>query len=69
MRPNLRQKTLIEKADVLAGDCIKMVEEDLATDLIMSQLRGVLTNLENIIGVIQNEDVIENIFSNFCIGK
>lgn len=64
-----RQKTLIEKADLLSGFCIKMVEENIEPDFIMSQLRDVLTNLENIIGVIPNEDIIENIFSNFCIGK
>ena len=64
-----RQKSLIERSVTLTEECIRKLENDMEVDLIISELRGIITNLENIIGVIPNDEVMENIFKNFCIGK
>jgi tRNA U34 5-carboxymethylaminomethyl modifying GTPase MnmE/TrmE len=37
--------------------------------LIANELRGIIMNFDGILGLVDNEKVLGEIFSNFCIGK
>lgn len=45
------------------------IEKNLAGDLLALDIRFALEELGNITGEVTNEDLLENIFSKFCIGK
>ena len=45
------------------------IENNLSQDLISIDIRSILSNLGEIAGEVSNEDILSNIFSNFCIGK
>ena len=38
-------------------------------EIVAEHLRAAINNLERILGQIDVEDVLGNIFSNFCVGK
>ena len=62
---NVRQKRELEKAlNEIYGALSEKNEE-----IIAEHLRTSVNNLERILGKIDIEDVLGNIFSNFCIGK
>ncbi|NLJ81661.1 MAG: tRNA uridine-5-carboxymethylaminomethyl(34) synthesis GTPase MnmE [Bacteroidales bacterium] len=44
-------------------------ENQVSTDLIMIDIRGVLYHLGSIIGEVSTDDILGSIFENFCIGK
>ncbi len=44
-------------------------ENQISTDLIMIDIRGVLYHLGSIIGEVSTDDILGSIFENFCIGK
>ncbi|NTW34352.1 MAG: tRNA uridine-5-carboxymethylaminomethyl(34) synthesis GTPase MnmE [Bacteroidetes bacterium] len=48
---------------------IRGLEDNISNDLLAENLRAALYYLGEITGDISNEEVLENIFSNFCIGK
>ncbi|MBE0637658.1 MAG: tRNA uridine-5-carboxymethylaminomethyl(34) synthesis GTPase MnmE [Bacteroidales bacterium] len=50
----------------LVEDALK---QNIPTDLIASDIRQALYHLGTITGEISNEDILDNIFRNFCIGK
>ena len=37
--------------------------------MLASSMRGFVTILKDVVGEVYNEDVLNNIFSNFCVGK
>ncbi len=45
------------------------LQSDIASDLLALDIRYALEELGNITGEVTNEDLLENIFSKFCIGK
>lgn len=47
----------------------KGLYKNLPEDLLTIDIRLILNFLSKIIGKINNEDILENIFSRFCIGK
>jgi tRNA modification GTPase len=62
---NLRQAKELEEAEL---SLTKALEEK-SEEIISEHLRQANRSLERIIGNIDVEDVLGNIFSNFCIGK
>ena len=64
-----RQKTFIEDASKNIQQVLSLIENNNNTDIAVSLLRGCLDSLESIIGVVDNEEIINNIFNEFCIGK
>lgn len=61
------------EALVLALDSIARVKEglqnNLSGDLISQDLRECIFHLSDIVGEVTNDDVLGNIFKNFCVGK
>ncbi len=67
--PNLRQKIALEKSLKLAVSASEEIRKGTSFDLIAIDIKETLDNLGEIIGAAAKEDVIEQIFKRFCIGK
>ncbi|MGL4722528.1 MAG: tRNA uridine-5-carboxymethylaminomethyl(34) synthesis GTPase MnmE [Desulfovibrionaceae bacterium] len=67
--PNIRQSTiLIDVAHVL-NELRRDIERDLPFDIAMTVLDSVSSQLDEIMGHTLPEDIMNSIFSSFCIGK
>ncbi|MFA5834216.1 MAG: tRNA uridine-5-carboxymethylaminomethyl(34) synthesis GTPase MnmE [Bacteroidota bacterium] len=66
---NVRHKDALEKALVSIAAAKQTVNEGLGGDFAAVDLRGALNYLGEIIGLTTPDDILNNIFSNFCIGK
>jgi len=67
--PNLRQKIALEKSLELAVSASQEIRKGTSFDVIAIDLKETLDNLGEIIGATAKEDVLEQIFKRFCIGK
>ena len=59
----------LEDFDNTEKNSSKEALEEKSEEIISEHLRQAIRSLERIIGNIDVEDVLDNIFSNFCIGK
>ncbi|MFN4197003.1 MAG: tRNA uridine-5-carboxymethylaminomethyl(34) synthesis GTPase MnmE, partial [Caldimicrobium sp.] len=68
--PNLRQKIALEIAkENLKKAITELSQKNPLPELIALEIRGAISSLAEIIGEITTEDLLNKIFSNFCIGK
>ncbi|MEE4355810.1 MAG: tRNA uridine-5-carboxymethylaminomethyl(34) synthesis GTPase MnmE [Desulfococcaceae bacterium] len=67
--PNLRHKQALEKSLTAVKTAVEGMENELPFELISIDLQDALDFLGEIIGLTVKEDVLDRIFSNFCIGK
>ena len=51
------------------GDVLKSIDHGVSNDLLALDIRTALHHLGEITGEITTDDLLENIFSKFCIGK
>ncbi len=66
---NLRHKTSIGHAAVSLEKAMKALTEDQPLEIIAIELRNSLDSLGEIVGAVTTEDILNKIFSDFCIGK
>ena len=66
---NLRHKNLISKAIENVKKARNTVQEDMPTDIIAIFVKDILEDLGNITGEFITDDIINEIFSKFCLGK
>lgn len=66
---NIRHKNLITKAIQNVKKTKETVEQEMPLDIIAIFIKDILEDLGNITGEIVNEDIINEIFSKFCLGK
>ncbi len=66
---NLRHKTALEKAVFHLEKAIESISKSLTGEFISVDLRNAESSLGEIIGIVTTDDILNNIFSNFCIGK
>ena len=66
---NLRHKNLISKAIENVKKAKKTVEENMPIDIIAIFVKDILEDLGNITGEIVTDDIINEIFAKFCLGK
>jgi len=66
---NVRQINALKNADAHLQDAIKGLDDEIPEDLVVIDLRSAWEKLGDIIGDTVNEDIIDEIFSRFCIGK
>ncbi len=66
---NVRHKNALERALKGIKDGIKAIEEQLPLDFIEVDIRDVWQALGEITGDTAEEDLLDRIFENFCIGK
>lgn len=64
-----RQKELVEKAILLLEEALEMTARQEPLDLIAPALREALNSLGEITGEISSADILETMFSRFCLGK
>ncbi len=66
---NVRVENALKKAYAHLLNSIKAIDENIPEEFIASDIRLAINELEEIIGKISSDEILENIFSNFCIGK
>jgi len=66
---NLRHKNLVYNALVEVDSALDALKCDLPVDLISINIKSLLDNLGEITGENVNDEVINGIFSRFCLGK
>lgn len=66
---NLRQRLCLEKARTALHAAVQSLHDDLSAEFIAVDLREVIYQLGALIGEVTTEDILGEIFANFCIGK
>lgn len=66
---NLRHKLLLEEAVKFINNSIVTIQSGLTSEMISVDVRCAIDKLSEIIGVITTDDILNNIFNKFCIGK
>ena len=69
MITNIRHKHLIEQARKSAQSALKTIHDKMPIDIISIQIKDMLEYLGKITGNNVSEDIIQDIFSKFCLGK
>jgi tRNA modification GTPase len=64
-----RAKSSLEDAESALQQAILVTQEDWGEELIAAEIRGALDGLGRVTGVIYTDDVLDRVFSRFCIGK
>jgi tRNA modification GTPase len=64
-----RQKELIDRARIAAGDALSLSAQGEALDLIAPLLREAVNALGEITGEVSTAEILETMFSRFCVGK
>ncbi len=66
---NLRHYEALTQANADILRALESLQQNLSGDLVAEDLRQCLTHLSQILGQITTDEVLGNIFRNFCIGK
>jgi tRNA modification GTPase len=66
---NLRHKSALVAGSQALGDAVASLESHCAAELVAVPLQIAKERLEEITGAVTNDDVLERIFTKFCIGK
>ena len=66
---NVRHKSALLRSEDALGRSMVALSGNHAPEFVAVDLNEAREGLEEVIGVINNEDILERIFSNFCIGK
>ena len=64
-----RQKKSVEEALERVDHALKVTKEGYALDAVVQDLEDSLDSLGEVTGEVTPDDILENIFSNFCVGK
>jgi tRNA modification GTPase len=64
-----RHRDALQKAQQDVQSALQALEQGMTGDFLSIDLRSALKQLGTITGEITNEDVLDSIFSRFCIGK
>lgn len=66
---NVRHKSALEKTKDAIKNILETIEIGLPMDLIAVDLKEALDSLSEVTGEISTEDLLDHVFSNFCVGK
>jgi tRNA modification GTPase len=67
--PNLRHRMCLERTREAVNRASELVESGASAEVVAFELQEALRHLGEIIGMTTSEDVLDQIFSQFCIGK
>jgi tRNA modification GTPase len=67
--PNVRHKVAIERAVIASKTAAEGFRARRPAELVAIDLKEALDSLGEVVGVITTEDILDQIFSRFCIGK
>ena len=65
---NIRHKSALEKTKQSIENIFETIENGLPMDLMAVDIKGALDSLSEVTGEISSEDLLDHIFSNFCVG-
>ena len=66
---NERQLALIKKAKTSLSNVVSSINNDMPEDLLTIDLTDAYTYLSQVLGIEINDDLVDEIFSKFCMGK
>ncbi|MGD0281020.1 MAG: tRNA uridine-5-carboxymethylaminomethyl(34) synthesis GTPase MnmE [Dissulfurispiraceae bacterium] len=66
---NIRHKHSLDLASQALTEAIKSLENNIPLEIVAMFIREVLDNVGAIIGIVTTDDILNKIFSEFCIGK
>jgi tRNA modification GTPase len=66
---SLRQKELLQRAEQALGNAEQAAAEGMPLDMTAAELRDALRALGEITGEVTTADILDTIFSRFCVGK
>ncbi len=66
---NVRHKSALEKTKDSINNIFETLDMGLPMDLIAIDLKEAMDSLSEVTGEISSEDLLDHIFSNFCVGK
>lgn len=66
---NIRHKASLKRAEDNLSEAINALKGGLPPEMVAIDLNGAKDSLGEVIGEVTNEDILERIFSKFCIGK
>jgi tRNA modification GTPase len=66
---NLRHKAALLRAESALSRAVVTLKENRPAEFVAVDLNGAREGLEEVIGIIHSDDILERVFSNFCIGK
>lgn len=69
MLTNLRHKICLESVVDSLSEAVKTIDDKMSGEYISVDLRRALSHLGEITGEVTNDEILNNIFRNFCIGK
>lgn len=69
MIDSIRQKELIDRALESLDMALQAIEERMPLDIIAPELQDVLEALGELTGEVTSSDILDRIFSGFCVGK
>jgi tRNA modification GTPase len=65
----IRQKKLVDAACAALEEALALTEKEEPLDLITPLIRDAVNSLGEITGEISTADILEEMFSRFCVGK
>jgi len=66
---NLRHKAALERSVEGLKSAVKAIKDDASPDLVMVDLAEAKDGLAEVVGEVYDDDILERIFTKFCIGK
>jgi len=66
---NLRHKNVLEQTNMELSKFLEALHNKLPLEIQALHLRGALDSLGEITGIVTTEDILDRVFSEFCIGK
>jgi len=66
---NMRQISAVKNALTSIDKALEAIKNDMGYEFIAFDLKEASSYMEEILGKVTSEDILNNIFSNFCIGK
>jgi tRNA modification GTPase len=66
---NIRHKAALARSDKALSDALVTLAKNCPPELVAVELSEAREALEEIIGLINTDDILESIFKNFCLGK
>ena len=64
-----RQRSLLLSAQEISIHALELANKEIETDILASIIHSLNDTLGEVVGNISNKDIVNNIFSEFCVGK